>query len=107
MPSNAEYIAIEQQYYAQTVRRRPVVIVRGEGSRVWDADGKEYIDFVAGWAVDNLGHCPPVVVEAIQKQAATLIQTSNQFYTLPQLEIAELLIENSCMDRGVLLQQRR
>ena len=93
MPSNAEYIAIEQKYYAQTVRRRPVVIVRGEGSRVWDADGKEYIDFVAGWAVDNLGHCPPVVVDAIARQAATLIQTSNQFYTLPQLDIAATLIE--------------
>ena len=99
MPSNAEYIAIEQKYYAQTVRRRPVVIVRGEGSRVWDADGKEYIDFVAGWAVDNLGHCPPVVVDAIAQQAATLIQTSNQFYTLPQLDIAAMLIDNSCMDR--------
>ena len=54
---------------------------------------------MAGWAVDNLGHCPPVVVDAIARQAATLIQTSNQFYTLPQLDIAATLIENSCLDR--------
>jgi predicted acetylornithine/succinylornithine family transaminase len=93
------WIALEQQYYAQTVRRQPVVIVRGQGSRVWDADGKEYIDLVAGWAVDNLGHCHPVVTQAIVEQAATLLQTSNQFYTVPQIQLAQLLIEHSCLDR--------
>ena len=59
MSTSSEWIAKEQQYYAQTVRRQPVVIVRGEGTKVWDADGKEYLDFVAGWAVDNLGHSHP------------------------------------------------
>ena len=93
------WIAKEQQYYAQTVRRQPVVIVKGEGSRVWDADGKEYLDFVAGWAVDNLGHSHPVITQAIVEQAGTLIQTSNQFYTVPQVMLAELLVENSCLDR--------
>lgn len=99
MTKSSEWIAVEQEYYAQTVRRQPVVIVRGEGTRVWDADGKEYLDFVAGWAVDNLGHCHPAVTEAIVEQANTLVQTSNQFYTVPQLNLAKLLIDNSCMDR--------
>lgn len=70
---------------------------------MWDADGKEYLDFVAGWAVDNLGHCHPAVTQAITEQAATLVQTSNQFYTVPQLQLAQLLIDNSCLDRVFFL----
>ena len=99
MTQSSQWIDVENKYYAQTVRRQPVVIVRGEGTRVWDADGKEYLDFVAGWAVDNLGHCHPAVTQAIVEQAATLVQTSNQFYTVPQLQLAQLLIDNSCLDR--------
>jgi acetylornithine/N-succinyldiaminopimelate aminotransferase len=99
MTKSEEWIAKEQKYYAQTVRRQPVVIVRGKGTRVWDADGKEYLDFVAGWAVDNLGHSHPAVTQAIVEQAGTLLQTSNQFYTVPQIMLAELLVENSCLDR--------
>ena len=99
MTSSSDWIAVENQYYAQTVRRQPVVIVRGEGTRVWDADGKEYLDFVAGWAVNNLGHSHPVVTQAIIEQAGKLVQTSNQFYTVPQLLLAQLLIDNSCLDR--------
>ena len=94
-----QWIALEEKYYAQTVRRQPIVLVRGQGTRVWDADGKEYLDFTAGWAVNNLGHCHPVMVQAIQEQAATLIQTSNQFFTIPQLKLAQALIDNSCLDR--------
>ena len=90
---------VEATYYMQTVRRQPVVIVRGEGARVWDENGKEYLDFTAGWAVNNLGHAHPAVVKAIQDQAATLLQTSNQFYTIPQLQLARLLVEESCLDR--------
>ena len=96
---STDWIALEKQYYAQTVRRQPVVLVRGQGTHVWDADGKEYLDFIAGWAVTNLGHCHPAMVEAIQEQAATLIQTSNQFYTVPQLQLAQILIDNSCLDK--------
>ncbi len=99
MTISSDWIAKEQKYYAQTVRRQPVVIVRGEGTRGWDADGKEYLDFVAGWAVNNLGHSHPVVTQAIVEQAGTLLQTSNQFYTVPQLQLAEILIENSCLDQ--------
>lgn len=99
MHQSSAWIAMEKQYYAQTVRRQPVVLVRGQGCRVWDADGKEYLDLVAGWAVNNLGHAHPVVTRAIAEQAATLVQTSNQFYTVPQLLLAQLLIEHSCLDR--------
>jgi len=99
MSKSSAWIAIENQYYAQTVRRQPVVIVQGQGSRVWDADGKEYLDFVGGWAVNMLGHCHPVITQALTEQAATLLQTSNQFYTIPQLLLAQLLVEHSCLDR--------
>ena len=97
-----QYIETEKQYYMGTVRRQPVVIERGQGTRVWDTDGKEYLDFTAGWAVNCLGHCPPVMVQAIAEQASTLIQTSNQFYTLPQLKLVQILVENSCLDKVFL-----
>jgi acetylornithine/N-succinyldiaminopimelate aminotransferase len=76
-----------------------VTLVRGKGAWVWDDQGREYLDFVGGWAVNSLGHCPPVVVKALEKQAKTLIQASNQFYTIPQIELAELLVEHSCLNR--------
>jgi acetylornithine/N-succinyldiaminopimelate aminotransferase len=91
---------LEAKYYMQTVKRTPITLVRGQGARVWDEDGREYLDFVAGWAVDCLGHCPPVVIEAVTEQVKTLIHTSNQFYTIPQIQLAELLIRNSCLDRA-------
>ncbi len=90
---------LEQKLFLRTFSRVPLTLVRGQGAQVWDEQGKEYLDFVGGWAVNSLGHCPPVVVEALEKQAKTLIQTSNQFYTIPQIELARLLIENSCLDR--------
>lgn len=90
---------LEQKYLMHTVERIPIVLVKGQGARVWDETGKEYLDFVAGWAVNSLGHCHPVVVKAVTEQVQTLIQTSNQFYTIPQLRLAELLVENSCLDK--------
>jgi len=90
---------LEHRYFMNTVERLPVTLVRGEGARVWDEDGREYLDFVAGWAVNSLGHCHPVVVDAIVEQAHTLIQTSNQFYTIPQIRLAELLLQHSCLDK--------
>jgi predicted acetylornithine/succinylornithine family transaminase len=77
----------------------PVVLARGEGTRVWDEDGKAYLDFFGGTAVTSLGHCHPVVAEAVSDQAKTLIQVSNLVYTVPQLQLAELLVEHSCLDR--------
>lgn len=90
---------LESKLYMPVFRRTPLVIVKGEGNRVWDDSGRRYLDMVAGWAVNSLGHCHPVLVEAVCKQAGTLIQTSNQYYTIPQLELAKLLIDNSAMDR--------
>ncbi len=90
---------LEHKYMMHTVDRVPLTIVRGEGAQVWDEDGREYLDFVGGWAVNCLGHCHPAVVEAVTEQAHTLIQTSNQFYTIPQLRLAELLVQSSCLDK--------
>jgi len=90
---------LEQKLFLRTFSRIPLTLVRGQGARVWDDQGKRYLDFVGGWAVDTLGHCPPVVVEALERQARTLIQVSNQFYTIPQIELAQLLVQNSCLDR--------
>lgn len=97
--STKNWHEVEAQLYLKTFRRIPLTIVRGEGMRVWDDNGREYLDFVGGWAVNTLGHCHPVLVAAIERQARTLIHTSNQFYTIPQLELAELLVRNSCLDR--------
>jgi acetylornithine/N-succinyldiaminopimelate aminotransferase len=97
--SETNWPEIEARLYMPTFKRAPITIVRGEGLRVWDDKGRSYLDFVAGVAVNSLGHCHPVVVEALQKQAATLIHTSNLYYTIPQLELAALLVEHSCMDR--------
>ncbi len=90
---------LESKYYMQTIVRVPVTLVRGEGARVWDDQGKEYLDCVCGLAVNCLGHCHPVVADAITEQARTLIQTSNWYYTVPQIQLAELLVKNSCLDR--------
>ena len=90
---------LEAKYYMQVVARTPLTLVRGRGARVWDDNGREYLDFVGGWAVNILGHCHPAVTQAVTEQAKTLIHTSNQFYTIPQVQLAELLIQNSCLDR--------
>ena len=90
---------LEQKLFLRTINRVPVTLVRGKGAWAWDDQGREYLDFVGGWAVNSLGHCPAVVVKALEKQAKTLIQASNQFYTIPQIELAQLLIEHSCLNR--------
>ncbi len=90
---------LEHKYFMNTVERVPVTLVSGQGVRVWDEDGREYLDFVGGWSVNSLGHCPPVVAEAVVEQVHTLIQASNQFYTIPQIRLAELLVQNSCLDK--------
>jgi acetylornithine/N-succinyldiaminopimelate aminotransferase len=97
--STAEWKEMESKYYMFLVRRQPMVIEQGEGTRVWDTDGKEYLDFTSGWAVNNIGHANPVIAEAIAKQAQTLLQTSNQFYSIPQLQLAQILVENSCLEK--------
>jgi predicted acetylornithine/succinylornithine family transaminase len=79
--------------------RAPVTLVRGHGTRVWDENGKEYLDFISGIATVSLGHCSPVVVDAIRAHAETLIHVSNIFYTVPQIELAELLVEQSGLNQ--------
>lgn len=81
----------EKSLYAPTARRWPLALVRGEGCRVWDVDGREYIDLTAGWGVTSIGHCHPALVDAIADQARTLIQTTNIVYTEPQLDLAAAL----------------
>lgn len=90
------------KYFMNTVERVPVTLVKGEGSYVWDDKGKKYLDFVAGWAVNSLGHSPPVLAKAIAKQARTLLQVSNQFFSVPQIQLAELLVKNSCLQKVFL-----
>ncbi|MDP2972443.1 MAG: acetylornithine transaminase [Deltaproteobacteria bacterium] len=86
---------LSEQYIAHTYNRYPLLLVRGKGTRVWDLDGKEYLDFFAGLAVCNLGHCHPKVVKAIQAQAEKLIHVSNLYYIEPQIQLASLLCKNS------------
>jgi acetylornithine/N-succinyldiaminopimelate aminotransferase len=84
---------------AKTYKRFPIVITKGKGCSLWDAEGKKYIDFVSGIAVCNLGHAHPRVSEALSKQADILLHVSNLYYTEPQIELASLLTENSFADR--------
>ena len=85
--------------FIPTYNRFPVVMVKGSGCRLQDGDGREYLDFLAGIAVCSLGHCHPAVTEAICTQARKLIHVSNLFHTMPQTELAELLINHSFADR--------
>lgn len=87
------------RYIMNTYGRYPLVLRKGRGMKVWSSEGKEYLDFVAGVAVDILGHCHPRVVVAIQKQAQRLIHVSNYYYIEPQIKLAKLLVENSFADK--------
>lgn len=97
--STEELIAQSERYIMNTYRRFPIVLVRGEGSRVWDSDGKEYLDFVAGIAVCSLGHAHPKVVAAIKRQAEILCHISNLYHIEPQIQVAKLLVECSFADK--------
>ena len=95
----SNWIERESKYLFQNYGRQPIVIERGEGSRVWDSEGNEYLDFVGGLAVTSLGHSHPAVTAAASAQAERLIHVSNLYYTTPMIELAELLVENSPLDR--------
>ncbi|MDT8334227.1 MAG: aminotransferase class III-fold pyridoxal phosphate-dependent enzyme, partial [Desulfurivibrionaceae bacterium] len=97
--NNDELIARSNRVFINTYGRYPVAMVEGEGCRLKDADGREYLDFLAGIAVCSLGHCHPAVTEAIREQAGRLLHVSNLYHTLPQTELAELLVANSFADR--------
>jgi acetylornithine/N-succinyldiaminopimelate aminotransferase len=87
-------------YIATTYGRTPIALVRGEGTKVWDADGRMYYDFLSGLGVNNLGHCHPKVVEAIRRQAGQLLHVSNLYHIQPQIELAEMLSTLSFADRS-------
>ena len=97
--TNKEAIELTEKYLMETYRQQPVAFVSGDGARLTDADGKSYLDFVTGVATCSLGHCHPKLVEAVQKQAGTLIHVSNHFHIPIQAELARLLVENSFGDR--------
>lgn len=99
MTTSKDWIARGEKHVANTYARLPLVAVRGEGTRLWDVDGKSYLDFLAGVAVNNLGHCHPKVVAALQEQAERLLHCSNFFHIPSQIELAEILCANSFGDR--------
>lgn len=97
--NNRQIAKLTDKYVAATYARYPIALVRGKGARVWDADGKEYLDFLAGIAVNGLGHCHPAVVRAIQQQARRLLHVSNLYHIQPQAELARELCRHSFADR--------
>lgn len=97
--SSIEVMNLTQTYIMPTYGRYPIALVKGQGVKVWDAEGKEYLDFLGGIAVNVLGHSHPAVVEAIAEQAGKLMHTSNLYYTEPGAELAALLVENGGLDK--------
>ena len=97
--NNQTMIDQGQQYVMNTYGRFPMGIVKGKGAKVWDGDGKEYIDLVAGIAVNNVGHCHPAVVAAIRAQAETLLHCSNLYWIENQIELAKAIVDNSCAEK--------
>ncbi len=98
--STQEIMELTEKYIMKTYGRLPLALVKGQGSRVWDAEGNEYLDFVGGLAVDSLGHCHPAVVDAVTEQARTLMHVSNLYHIEPQAHLARLLVENSCCGKA-------
>ncbi len=99
MRTKEEYLKAAARFLTPNYGERDLILVRGEGCRVWDIDGNEYLDFLAGISVNNLGHCPPAVVQAIEEQIRQFMHCSN-FYIIPtQVELAALLCELSFADR--------
>ncbi len=94
-----DILADSQKYIMNTYSRQPLVLVKGRGTRVFDSDGREYIDFVSGVATCNLGHCHPRVVVALQKQAQRLMHVSNHFHNEPQINLAKALVRHSFADK--------
>ena len=93
--SLAELQELEGSSVIGTYARQPVEFVRGDGSRLWDAEGNEYLDFLCGISVTNLGHCHPRIVEAVRDQVGRLMHTSNLFYTEPAMRLAQRLSQSS------------
>src|SRR5947209_12270776 len=95
MTTVPELQALEREYLMPTYARHPVEFVRGEGTKLWDSGGVEYLDFLAGISVTQIGHCHPRIVEAVTRQTRTLMHVGNLYYTEPQLRLAERLAQAS------------
>jgi acetylornithine/N-succinyldiaminopimelate aminotransferase len=93
--SLSELQALERDYAIPTYARNPVEFVRGNGCRLWDADGNEYLDLLAGISVLNVGHCHPRVVQAVQRQTERLMHVTNLYYTAPALQLSARLAQSS------------
>ena len=94
-----EIMALADENIMNTYKRFPIVLAKGLGVKVWDVNGKEYLDFVAGIAVCNLGHSHPQIIAAVNEQLENLTHVSNLYYTEPQAQLARLLVENSFADK--------
>ena len=101
MASNQSYAERAGHVFTPNYRQQPVALVRGQGSRVWDAEGNEYLDLIAGVASNALGHCHPALVQALEQQARTLWHVSNHFYNPQAVELAEALVEGSLFAKRV------
>jgi len=97
--TSEEIIAAAERYLMNTYARQPLALTRGAGCRVYDPEGREYIDFVSGVAVDALGHCAEEVTAAMNAQATTLMHVSNLYHTEPQVQLAQMLVEHSFADK--------
>ncbi|MDD5495611.1 MAG: aspartate aminotransferase family protein [Candidatus Omnitrophica bacterium] len=95
MKKTEKVVQMYDKYIMETYTRVPLCLEKAKGARVWDIDGKEYLDFFPGWAVSGIGHCHPRVVKAISEQAKKLLHVSNNYYSRLQADLAEAIIKNS------------
>ncbi|WP_297425326.1 aspartate aminotransferase family protein [Clostridium sp.] len=97
--STKEFLEEANKSILFTTKRPDIVMDHGEGVYLWDTEGKSYLDFMGGWAVTALGHCPKVLTEALINQSKILINASPSYYNKPMIEFAKLITDNSCFDR--------
>ncbi|MCC5465398.1 aspartate aminotransferase family protein [Pelosinus baikalensis] len=97
--STKEFLNEGEQSILFTTARPDVIMERGDGMFLWDTNGKQYLDFIGGWAVTCLGHCPLVITKALEQQSRELVNASPSFYNKPMIQFAKLLTESSCFDR--------
>src|SRR5690349_9625590 len=99
MTDRSHLVADAERYFVPTYGRPPFVLDSGRGVEVWDTDGRRYLDFVAGIAVNALGHAHPIIVETVTREVSRLIHTSNLYYTAPAIELAKLMADSCFADR--------
>src|SRR3989338_1019544 len=95
MKKTERIVKMYDKYIMNTYNRVPLCLEKAKGTKVWDIDGKEYLDFFPGWAVSGIGHCHPTVVKAIEKQSKKLLHVSNNYYSHAQANLAKTIIKNS------------